>query len=194
LDPVPADADAWHVALKHQLRRKGAACTLAVFAAAIVFADGSVMLFRKRADPFIVTAFGEPVPARVGLVDLSVMLQRANDHGTVLDASVMLRLKKSSTGTITEVVAPATHARATNKLLYAAHVTLPSAGKWQVSVEVKQGNATASVSGAMSVLPQEAPATTYWPYFVMVPLFVLLFILNRWLRRKWGVRNPQARP
>ena len=152
------------------------------------------MLFRKRTDPFIVTAFGEPVPPRVGLVDLSVMLQNANDRSTVLDAAVILRLKTSLAGTITEVVAPATHARATNKLLYAAHITLPSPGKWQLSVEIKQGNATASVSGEMSVLPREAPATTYWPYFAMVPLFVLLFILNRWLRRKWGVRNPQARP
>jgi hypothetical protein len=194
LDPAPADADARHVALKHHLRRKGVGCAVAVFVAGIVFADGSVMLFRKRADPFIVTAFCEPVPPRVGLVDLSVMLQKASDQSTVLDAAVMLRLKKSSMGTITEVVAPATHARATNKLLYAAHVTLPSAGKWQVSVEIKQDNGTASVPGEISVLPQEAPAATYWPYFVMVPLFVLLFILNRWLRRKWGVRNPQARP
>jgi hypothetical protein len=159
-----------------------------------VFADGSIMLFRKRADPFVVTAFSEPVPARVGLTDLSVMLQNASDDKTVLDAAVILRLKKSSAGTITEVVAPATHVKATNKLLYAAHVTLPSAGEWQLSVDIKQGNTTASVSGAISVLPQEAPAVTYWPYFVMVPLFVLLFILNRWLRSKWGIRRPPSRP
>jgi hypothetical protein len=160
----------------------------------MVFADGGVMLFRKRADPFIVTAFSEPAPPRVGLVDLSVMLQKANDQTTVLDASVMVRLKKSSAGTITEVVAPATHARATNKLLYAAQVTLASPGEWQLTVDIKQGNATASVSSQMSVLPEQAPTVTYWPYFAMVPVLVLFFILNRWLRRKWGVRHPQVRP
>ena len=152
------------------------------------------MLFRKQADSLIVTAFGEPVPARVGLMDLSVMLQKANDQGTVLDASVVIRLKKSARGTITEVVAPATHARATNKLLYAAQVTVPSAGEWQFSVDVKHANGTASISSPLSVLPQQPPTVTYWPYFAMIPVFVLFFILNRWLRRKWGIRSPQARP
>ena len=152
------------------------------------------MLFRKQADSLIVTAFGEPVPARVGLMDLSVMLQKANDQSTVLDAHVVIRLKKSARGTITEVVAPATHGRATNKLLYAAQVTLPSAGQWQLTIDMKQGTAAASVSSQMNVLPQQPPTVTYWPYFAMVPVFVLFFVLNRWLRRKWGIRSPQARP
>ncbi len=151
------------------------------------------MLFRKRADPFLVTAFGEPVPLRVGTADLSVMVQNAENRSTVLDANVSFRLKKSSTGSVVEIIASATHARATNKLLYAAHVTLPSAGEWQLSVDVKNGAAAASALSELNVFAQEAPAETYWPYFVIVPLLAVLFVLNRWLRRKWR-RSPQARP
>lgn len=152
------------------------------------------MLFRKRADPFIVTAFGEPVPLRAGIADLSVMVQKEADRSPVLDAAVSVRLKKSSAANITEIVAPATHSRATNKLLYAAHITLPSAGEWELSVDVKQQAASAVASGEIAVAPQQAPETAYWPYFAIVPLFVVLFILNRWLRSKWRVRNPPARP
>lgn len=151
------------------------------------------MLFRKRADPFLVTAFSEPVPVRVGAADLSVMVQNVNDRSTVLDASVSVRLKKSSAGRVVEIIAPATHGRATNKLLYAAHVTLPSAGQWQLSVDIKKAPAAAAASSELNVLAQEAPAETYWPYFAMVPLLIALFVFNRWLRRKWRT-SPQARP
>lgn len=164
-----------------------------MLSATLIYADGGTMLFRKRADPFLVTAFSEPVPVRVGAADLSVMVQNAEDRATVLDASVNVRLKKSSAGSVVEIIAPATHARATNKLLYAAHVTLPSAGQWQLSVDIKKGLAAASVSSEVNVFAQEAPAETYWPYFVIVPLLAVLFVGNRWLRRKWR-RSPQARP
>ncbi len=193
LDSVPADADAWHAVLKRAIRNIGTVCAGTVLASTLVFADGGTMLFRKRADPFVVTAFGEPVPVRVGATDLSVMVQNADDRTSVLDATVNIRAKKSSTGSVVEIMAPATHARATNKLLYAAHVTLPSAGEWQLIVDIKRGSAAASASTDLNVLAQEAPAETYWPYFAIVPLLALAFALNRWLRRKWQ-RSPQARP
>jgi len=152
------------------------------------------MLFRQDAGPFIVTAFSDPAPVRVGSADLSVMLQKASDQSTILDATVSFRLRKSQTGTITEVVAPATHARATNKLLYAAHITLPSSGHWQLLVDIKQGGVTVAASSDLYVLPEEPPAENYWLVFAMVPLLILAFVINRWLRRKWGVRSPRARP
>jgi hypothetical protein len=152
------------------------------------------MLFRKQAGPFVITVFSDPSPIRAGRADVSVMVQKPGDQNAVLDAVVTLKLKRSAGGTITEIVAPATHARATNKLLYAANMTAPSAGEWELSAVVKQGNATATASSEISVLPQESPRATYWPYVVMVPLAVLLFALNRWLRSKWGIRSPRARP
>lgn len=128
------------------------------------------------------------------------MVQNGKDASTVLDAIVAVRLKQSTGGKIVEVVAPATHARATNKLLYAAHVTLPSAGQWLLTVDVTAkhsggGSASGEVaSGEIDVLPQQAPVPAYWPYFAVVPVLVLFFAMNQWLKRKRRLRNPQARP
>lgn len=164
-------------------------------AAIIVFADGGTMLFRKQAGPYVITAFSEPVPVRVGAADISAMVQEASDHGTVLDARVMMRLRKTASGNITEVVAPATHDPATNKLLYAAHITLPSTGSWMLEVDVTGKNgASESVSGDLSVLPAQQPVRSQWPYLAIVPAVILFFVLNQWLRKKRGIRSPRARP
>lgn len=157
-------------------------------------ADGGTMLFRENAGPFVVTAFCDPVPVRVGSADLSVMVQKASDQSNVLDATVSLRLRRSDNGSILEVVAPATHAKATNKLLYAAHVTLSSPGNWHLAADIKQGGETASAVGELNVLPKEPEAENYWAFFLMVPALIVAFMLNRWLRKKWGISRHRARP
>ncbi len=53
-------------------------------------------------------------------------------------------------------------------------MTLPSAGEWQLNVDMKKGPTAASASAELNVLPQEAPAERYWPFFAMVPLLVLV--------------------
>jgi hypothetical protein len=151
--------------------------------ATIIFADGGTLQFHKEAGPFDVTLFSSPTPLRAGRADLSVMVQKTADRSSVQDAKVMLRLKKSERGNVEEVIAPATQANATNKLLYAANVNLPSAGTWRVEVEVSANGVAASASGELTVLPPQAPAATYWGYFALVPFVILLFVFNRWLKR-----------
>ncbi len=121
------------------------------------------------------------------------MVQKAGDQSTVLDASVTVHLIERDSKNITEIVAPATHGKATNKLLYAANVTLPSAGEWRVIVQIHQAQQDAEVTGEINVLGPEPPLLTYWPYFVLVPVVVLLFIFNRWLKRRRNVSNRVAR-
>ncbi len=163
-------------------------------AAGVVFGDGGTMLFRQQAGPFVITAFAEPAPVRVGVADISTMVQRETDQSTVLDAKVSVHLKQSAPGKIVELVAPATHANATNKLLYAAHLNIPSTGEWTLSVDVSEKQGAALASTEINILPPEPAGETYWPYFLFVPLGILVFVLNRWLRKKFGVRNPRARP
>lgn len=167
---------------------------LFLFLAALLFADGGTVLFRKQAGPFLITAFAEPTPVRAGAADLSAMVQRVADQQTILDASVSVHLRQSANGKIVEVIAPATHANATNKLLYAAHVRIPSPGAWTVSVDVKAKQGAGMAAGTMDVLPQQAAGAAYWPYFLFIPLAIAIFVLNRWLRNKWRVRNPPVRP
>ena len=165
-------------------RRLSAMCFAVISAAGTLFADGGTMQFRKPAGPFMVTVFSEPVPVRAGIADLSVMVEKGSDQSGVLDADVKLHLKKTESGRIVEIIAPASHSNATNKLLYAASVTLPSAGTWQITVDVREKGDAASASGNVTVWAAEAPMMERWPLFAVVPLMILFFVLNQWLRRR----------
>ncbi len=150
-------------------------------------ADGGTVQLQKAVGPFLVTVFSEPVPVRVGRADLSVLCQRLSDKSPVLDANVLFHLRRPGGGEIVTYTLPAKHSVASNKLLYAASVDLPSPGFWQLGVDIEREHVLVSTYGNLKVLDKEPPLVTYWPYFLMLPLLVILFSVNRWLRR--GRRN-----
>jgi len=189
LDFIPADADARHDSLRRIAGRFSAIGVMLLWAAAVLFADGGTLLFRKPAGSFVVTAFSEPAPMRAGKADLSVMVEKTGDQSTVLDADVKLRLKKTEAGSIVEIVVPATHGHATNKLLYAASLTLPSTGMWRMTVDVREKGEEASAAGDLDVLPAEPPLMAHWPLFAVVPLMILFFLLNQWLKSRRNSRR-----
>jgi len=149
------------------------------------FADGGAVLLTKQAGPYLVTLFGSPSPLRAGRADLSVLVQNATDKTNVLDAKVAVHLtrRQTDTNSIVAVTLPATHEAATNKMLYAASLNVPSAGDWQVRADIKARAGEASVGAAIRVLPPEPPIVTYWPYFLVIPVVVFLFALNQRLKR-----------
>ena len=175
--------------------RLAVSAVLAFLAAAgAVLADGGSLIVRKQSGPIVISVFSSELPVRVGTTDLSVMVQRASDETPVMNAKIMLRLTKTTSGDVTEVAAPATHARATNKTLYGAQVTVPSAGLWRLSAEVSTDAASGDASADLNVLPPAPPVERYWPYIALVPFAVLLFAFNRWLRRRREFISPRARP
>ena len=179
--------------------RKVRECGLLLLAAFLVvsplWADGGTVVLQKRSGPFIITLFSDPTPVRVGRADLSVMCQKAEDNSPVLDAKVLLRLRRPSTGNdIVEFTLPAKHESASNKLLYAAALDLPSPGNWKINIDVERNGTLASVGGSLTVLEKQGALLTYWPFFVIVPLVALLFAINRRLRRGRELRHPRARP
>ncbi|MDQ2844494.1 MAG: FixH family protein [Acidobacteriota bacterium] len=169
-------------------------CAALLFAATgILFADGGTLVLNKAAGPLTISIFSSPQPLRVGPGDLSVMVQKTSDKSSILDATVKLHLTRAGSDSIAEVFAPATHAKATNKLLYAARVNLPSAGAWQLAATVDSQFGSAEVAAQVTVLPPHPPIVAYWPYFALVPLIVILFAVNQWLKGKRKLRRPQAR-
>jgi hypothetical protein len=167
---------------------------VAVLLALPVFGDGSVVLLRQTVQPFDITVFAEHAPLTVGQSNLSVMVQRAADHSDVPDAHVTLRFQRNEGSKIVEIVAPATHAKATNKLLYGAMVTLPNEGYWKFTTEVSAQGANVTLPAQFAVGPAEPPLKEKWPLIVFVPVAIVLFILNRRLKRRWRVASPPARP
>ena len=166
----------------------------AFFLSQLAVADGSHVLLHQQVSPFTITLFAPGNEITVGRTDLTVMVQNAVDNSNVPDAHVTLRFKRNEAGTITEVVAPATHSKATNKILYGAAVTLPSEGQWNCSIEVDGEGKSVSVLARLSVGPADAPLSEKWPLIVFVPVAILLFILNRRLKRRWRPTYRPTRP
>ena len=193
MDSPTTHANARYGALKHALSI-GALLASVLLATTTVFADGGSLLVRKQVGSLIVSIFGADVPLRVGKADLSVMVQKASDQSAVMDAAVMLRLAKSTPSDVTEVAAPATHAKATNKTFYAAQIKVPSAGPWRLSAEVTAGGSTSGVNVDLNILPPAPPVQTYWMYFALVPFTILLFVFNRWLRARTRSVSRRVQP
>ena len=165
---------------------------VAALLARSMFADGSVVLLHKQVQPFDITVFAEQSPLTAGQSKLNVMVQNAADHSDVHDARVTIRFRKNEAGKITEVMAPATHDKASNKMLYGAAVTLASEGAWTFSADVSANGASVTVPAQLTVAQAAPPMKEKWPLIVFIPVAIVLFILNRRLRRRWRPTYPQA--
>lgn len=163
---------------------------LLVGAAALLNGDGGAVQFRKTAGPFIITLFSASSPLRAGPADLSVLVESAQTREPVLNATVSLTLHKPSGGAIST---PATHAHATNKLLYASEPTLSEPGNWRVLVSVSLGPERADSEGILNVLPMPPAPLQHWPYFLVVPFLIGLFVLNQWLKGRFVTKSHRKR-
>lgn len=164
---------------------------LAFLLAASLYADGGKVLFQRKAGAFNITLFAAESPVRVGKPDLSVMVQSSSDQSPVLDASVQLRLVRHDANAITDITAPAKHEQATNKLLYASTLDLNTPGRYRAEISVQTKKESALVTGDLDILPPEPPLLAHWPYFIALPIVVLLFVLNQRLKQKRRAVNPQ---
>lgn len=158
----------------------------ALLCPAMLFADGGTVQFREKAGPFWVSLFTTPSPLRPGPIDLSVLLETEGTHQPLLDAVVHIVIEKNNR----TIGLDATRSQATNKLLYASQANIPSPGPWHVKVMVNRNGRQATASGKLSVLEPLPPLLMYWPYFAVVPVFLLLFTIHQILRRRERGRRP----
>ncbi len=145
----------------------------------LLYADGGALQMRVQDAGLVLSAFTSPVPLRVGMADVSVLVQKAADQSPVMDGEVTLRLRGPQGA---EIIANATHAQATNKLLYAANVNFANAGNWTLQVNFTDGSHSANAAAKLAVLPEAPLLSTYWPEFAVVPVGLILFALNQWLK------------
>lgn len=148
-------------------------------AAALAFADGGSVLLHQRSGPFFITVFGA---AQVGLTDFTVLVQNASDQSPILDAEVNVFVARN--------MRRATHDQAANKLLYAASIRFYRAGNYSMLVRVSRNGEEGSVNGNIAVAPATPPWLAYWAYFALVPVAILLFALNQWLKATRVRRRP----
>jgi len=147
----------------------------------ISHADGGVVMCQRNSAPFDITLFVNEMPLRPGPADLSVLLERTNEHSAILDAHVFIELEHQ-TGAI--IHAEATRSQARNKLLYCSLVNLPLAGPWKMRVHVTQGNDVAEMLSDLVVAAPQPVLLSYWKLFALPAITIILFIMNQWLRRR----------
>ena len=147
----------------------------------IARADGGIVIFQRASSPFIITLFSTEMPLRPGQADLSVLLEKTDGHLPILDAQVFIELEHEG-GKI--VRAAATRSQARNKLLYCSVITVPSAGRWKMRVNVIHGNKAAEVLSDLVVAAPQPLLLSYWKLTAAPAVIIILFILNQWLRRR----------
>ena len=139
------------------------------------------MQFEKSAGPFVITAFTTPAPLRAGPVDLSLLVQNRKNRQPVLDCQAIVQLRKEGA---TSIRSAATHEAAQNKLLYAAQVNVPEPGLWELEVAIEHGDDSINVAGEITVAPANPVLLVYWRSLALPPLFISLFAVNQWLKRR----------
>jgi hypothetical protein len=169
-----------------------AGCLLSCLYASHASADmGRLVLSEQQGDSRI-SVFTSPDPLRAGPIDISVLLQHSETGQPIDDADVNLRII-SGDGRDT-IHAVATQAAATNKLLRAAVLELPSPGSWEVEINyITDHKPARQVRFTMQVGQWFA----VWPWVSWPAAVVLLFGAHRWLvarRVSLGHRQAHATP
>lgn len=164
-------------------------------------ADGGTVQISEAKGPYRITIFSTSAVVRAGPEDISILVQDQQTNQPLLNESVWLsfhRLDQKPAASHEAWVPPccqmksssgldkiaATHQLATNKLLYAATVTLPEAGEWEVRATVRTSTQQTTIAGQLRVSPPAPPALAYWPFFFFPVFSIAGYILHFNLRRQ----------
>lgn len=170
-------------------------------------ADSGVIRLRSAGESFVVTLFTAPTLSSATPAELAILVQQSDDGSVVLDATVELILTPPKgakiraddvfCGPIMELPPPYRPRDVSNAdmfvavpgglgspLMYGLRVRLPSPGNWNALISVRRGAESLSLD---AVLPVGGPAQrlfAVWPSLLLPPVGILLFALNRRLRRQ----------
>jgi hypothetical protein len=132
----------------------------------------------ERRGNYQVSAFASPDPLRAGPVDISVLLQDAATGAPIADANIDVSMSPRDERGPT-LRASATSAAATNKLLRAALIDMPTAGTWDAELSIVADRGPATVHFAIEVGPPLPRWLTVWPWFTWPVGAVFIFAVHR---------------
>src|ERR1700740_2082113 len=170
-----------------------------LFLARTSWADGGAIKFQGDAGPLHVTVFTFPPILSAGPVDITVLIQDRAKLDPLLDATVTLdltaqdgnRMKKAAwsppacalniPSSLANIPAKLNHGE--NRLLYGALVQVPYSGIWKLKVNIQRDSETENVEATLKVNSPAPPPLAYWQLFILPPIAVFGFILNRKARK-----------
>jgi hypothetical protein len=180
---------------------------LAFLLARSVWADGGTIRFQGDSGRFHVTVFTLPPILAAGAIDVTVLVQDRSKLIPLLDASVTFDLTAVSSaagqtaGWLPPACAmnpsfslngiPATLGHGENRLLYGAYVQIPYSGSWNLKIDIRRDGEHETIATLLPVNPPAPPVLAYWQLFILPPLCVLGFIVNRSARSRRRSKIPE---
>jgi hypothetical protein len=143
--------------------------------------DGLHLLVSQPAGPFVISVFTAPTPLRPGTAQVGVLVQDKADRRPVADADVRVVLRAAD-GSRSERAATARRGTVANRMIHAARVEIPAAGRWTLTASVRAGERSATVSSAVEVAPALAPLVAFWGFIALPFVAIALFALQQWLK------------
>ncbi len=142
---------------------------------------GTPRLVEAPAGPYLVSAWTQPEPPRVGRIDVGVAVMRSGTGEPVLDAKAGLRAEPRTRE------GPASSARLVRGagrsfLLYHGELEVPAAGPWRLTVEVEGQAGRGQATFQLDVLPPP-PMSQAW-LLSAVGLFVMGTAWWLWVRAR----------
>ena len=148
--------------------------------ASVACGDGGAVVFSDEQGKLRVTVFAEPVPPRVGPLDLSLLLQDKASLEVTEDYRATVTLICEDDATVDAITMPLDRATATNQLFRAALLNVPVSGTWQVTLKI-EGTADETLSFAFQLViaPPQPRIRDLWLWILLPVLPLLIFLLGK---------------
>lgn len=101
--------------------------------------DGGTLQISQRSGDLQISVFTDPAMPRVGMLDVSVLVQDAETQSIRDDVPVQIRLEHAG-GEAIPMQEMATSASATNRLFKAAQFDVAESGVWRVTVSMPEAS------------------------------------------------------
>ena len=149
---------------------------------AVARGDGGAVVFSGESGPLRVTMFVEPVPPRVGSVDLSLLVQDRTSLEAIEAYGALLTLTCENDTTIEAIETSMDRSAATNRLFQATAVEIPTTGSWQVELHVDWDRSEYLFQFPLEI---QAPPARFWDVliWILLPAIPLLLFLAGRIRR-----------
>ena len=158
---------------------------LAVSAAPVLaHGGGTPQLVQKPAGPYLVYAWTNPAPPRVGTLHVTVALTDPATDEPVMDVPVTVTLTPADGGA--QVSAPATHDKATIKSYYETDLEIPSEGLWQATISFQTPQGPSGASFSVDVQPR---SITRW---LLIGVGGVAVVVVGWFF--WPKKKAQVQP
>jgi hypothetical protein len=158
-------------------------------------ADGGKLQLTHRQDRYQVAVFTAPTPLRVGVADISVLLQDATTGQPLLHVPVDVSAHPVASPEA-RVTGAATTEAATNKLFRAAQLELRNPGPWEVEVLVRGSPDPIRIHFEVAVAEAPPPWVELLPWmlcpFVALSLLGFYHGLRKFRLAKYRPRTPSS--